>query len=245
MTRHPLLSAEHVPLPGSAAEAVPLPVLIPESACAASAVAAQPASHQAEPLVEVAGDAIPALHSYAQAGWAHAADRQWLRAGLLVRLQQATETLPPGFGLAIFDGWRPLALQRELYETLTPGLDPDGPVLVAPPAEDPAAPPPHLTGGAVDLTLTWNSVPLALGTGFDEFTPRAAASAFEHVPGPVRALRRLLYHALHQHGLVVLADEWWHFEYGTRLWSALTAQPVRYGPIDPGPSAAGPQAGGA
>jgi D-alanyl-D-alanine dipeptidase len=25
-------------------------------------------------------------------------------------------------------------------------------------------------------------------------------------------------------GFVVLAEEWWHFEYGTRLWSALTGE---------------------
>jgi D-alanyl-D-alanine dipeptidase len=224
-----LLSADEVPLPGWPAEGVPLPAFAPESIAGA---VSGPGAHQGEPLVEI-DDSCRVLHSYARAGWVHAVDRQWLRAELLSRLQRASATLPPGFGLAIFDGWRPLALQRELYDTLVPGLDPTGPAFVAPPSEDPASPPAHLTGGAVDLTLTWDAMPLALGTGFDEFTDCAAAAAFEHVPGAVRALRRLLFHSLHRQGLVVLADEWWHFEYGTRLWSSLTGQPVRYGPTKP------------
>lgn len=86
-----------------------------------------------------------------------------------------------------------------------------------PPSEDPAAPPEHPTGGAVDLTLSW----------------RAAARAFEATPGPVRTLRRLLYHVLRGQGFVVLAEEWWHFEFGTRPWSALTGRPCRYGPAAP------------
>jgi hypothetical protein len=74
----------------------------------------------------------------------------------------AAESLPRGFGLAVFDAWRPLAL-------FTAEGDP----------------PPHLTGGAVDLTLSWQGTPLALGTGFDDFSSRAAADVFEKYQGYV------------------------------------------------------------
>ncbi|MFC7592023.1 M15 family metallopeptidase [Nonomuraea antimicrobica] len=185
-----------------------------------------------EPLSQVAGDGIALLHSYARSGWRHAVGRQWLRADALVRLRRAAAALPEGFGVAVFDAWRPLALQRELFDAIS--MDGSaGTDFVAPPSENPAAPPPHLTGGAVDLTLTWQGVPLALGTAFDEFSHLAAARAFEHVAGPVRTLRRLLYHTLRRQGFVVLAEEWWHFEFGTRLWSALTGRPPRYGPAAP------------
>ena len=134
---------------------------------------------------------------------------------------------------ANFDGWRPLALQRELFDaTYGPGST-AGPGAVAPPSADPRTPPPHLTGGTVDLTLCWQGRPLALGTGFDEFSALAATAAFEAEPGPVRTLRRLLYWTLRRHGFVVLAEEWWHFEFGTRLWSTITGHPVRYGPAAP------------
>jgi D-alanyl-D-alanine dipeptidase len=182
---------------------------------------------------EVSGDGIEVLHSYANAGWRHAVDRQWLRAGVLAQLRRAATTLPPDFGFAVFDAWRPLALQRELFDAINPTCDPDRPALVAVPSQDPETPPPHLTGGAVDITLTWRRAPLALGTAFDDVTERAATHAFEGESGPVRALRRLLYHSLRQQDFVVLAEEWWHFEYGTRFWSGLTGRPRRYGPIEP------------
>jgi zinc D-Ala-D-Ala dipeptidase len=190
---------------------------------------AGPAVECGEPLAEVASPGIAVLHSYARAGRRHAVDRQWLRAGTLTRLRQAAAGLPRGFGFAVFDAWRPLELQRELFDVTGPG-ETD---FVAPPSEDPATPPPHLTGGTVDLTLSWRGTPLALGTTFDEFTDSAATTAFEDTPGAVRALRRLLYHTLRQQGFVVLAEEWWHFEFGTRLWSALTGRPARYGPTAP------------
>ncbi|MEV5576742.1 M15 family metallopeptidase [Spirillospora sp. NPDC052269] len=176
---------------------------------------------------------IAVLHSYAKAGWRHAVEHQWLRIEVIRRLHRAATALPPGFGLAVFDGWRPLALQRELFDAIAPDPAPGAELPVAPPSDDPAQPPPHLTGGTVDLTLTWQGSPLALGTAFDEFTPLTTTTAFEHLPGPERTLRRLLYNTLRAQEFVVLAEEWWHFEFGTRLWSALTGQPPRYGPTTP------------
>ena len=38
---------------------------------------------------------------------------------------------------------------------------------------------------------------------------------------------------LREQDFVVLAEEWWHFEFGTRLWAALTGQPAMYGPTAP------------
>lgn len=208
--------------------ATAIPPLVPEAAALRRSATATDCG---EPLSDVSGTGITVLHSYTRAGWRNAVGRQRLRTAALTRLRHATSVLPPGFGIAVFDAWRPLALQRELFEATGAGSDEAD--FVAPPSEDPAAPPPHLTGGAVDLTLSWRGTPLALGTTFDEFTDLAAARAFEITPGPVRTLRRLLYHVLRGQGFVVLAEEWWHFEFGTRLWSALTGRPSRYGPAAP------------
>jgi D-alanyl-D-alanine dipeptidase len=214
---------------GLSAAEMPIPVLMPELA------ALRPAevTDCGEPLAQIPVAGIGILHSYLTAGWRHAVDRQWLRVGTLARLQQAAAALPSGFGIAVFDAWRPLALQQELFETISVETGPDGQSAVAPPSAAPQAPSPHLTGGAVDLTLTWQDEPLALGTAFDEFTELARTQAFDHLAGPVRGLRRVLYHTLRQQDFVVLAEEWWHFEFGTRLWSALTGQPARYGPTVP------------
>ena len=99
---------------------------------------------------------------------------------------------------------------------------------MSPPSPDPRTPPPHATGGTVDLTLSFEGSPLALGTDFDEFTVDAFTAALEGVPGPARDLRRVLYRTMAAQGFVVLAREWWHFEYGTRLWAAVTRRPALY-----------------
>jgi D-alanyl-D-alanine dipeptidase len=38
----------------------------------------------------------------------------------------------------------------------------------------------------------------------------------------------MLYWTLHEQQFIVLDQEWWHFEFGTRLWSAISGNPVRY-----------------
>ncbi len=73
-------------------------------------------THQDEPLVALTGNRITLLNSYARAGWQHAVAQQWLRARTIDRLRAAAEALPDEFGFAVFDGWRPLALQQELFD---------------------------------------------------------------------------------------------------------------------------------
>ena len=71
-------------------------------------------THDHERLVDLAGSGLLVLHSYRRAGLRGAIDRQYLRETTLDRLLAAAESLPRGFGLAVFDAWRPLALQHEL-----------------------------------------------------------------------------------------------------------------------------------
>jgi len=194
-----------------------------------------------EPLVPVAHRRIRVLSNYWHAGWEAARPTTWLRGEAMERLAHVADGLPERLGLAVFDAWRPLALQAELFDAAyaEPGLPPG---YVAEPIADPATPPPHLTGGTVDLTLTLDGTPLALGTGFDDFSRRAATVALEQVPGPERDLRRLLYHAMRAGGFVVLHCEWWHFEFGTRRWAAITGHRPRYGPAHPPDPPAAPAA---
>ena len=124
-----------------------------------------------------------------------------------------------------------MELQAELYDTAyaDPNLPPG---FFAEPDHDPTTPPPHLTGGAVDLTLAIDKVPLAPGTGFDDLSALARADALEETDGPDRAVRRLLYWSMHDAGFVVYDGEWWHFEFGTCRWAALTGSTPLFGPTD-------------
>lgn len=185
-----------------------------------------------EPLSTIEHERIRVVGAYREAGWTHAVDRVTLRSGVVDRLVRVADGLPSRWGLCVFDGWRPLELQAELYAAAY--ADPElPPGYLAPPSDDPARPPPHLSGGSVDCTLTLDGRALALGTPFDDFTPDAATEAFESVPGSARELRRLLYWSMREAGFVALTFEWWHFEYGTRRWAALTGRSPIYGAAAP------------
>lgn len=185
-----------------------------------------------EPMVAVIDRAIQLPAPYWHVGWPAAVSGTFVRADVARRLVTVADGLPEPFGLAVLDGWRPLELQRQIYRaayqdaTLPPGF-------VSEPSTDPRTPPPHLTGGAVDLTLTYQHRPLALGTLFDAFTPQAASAAFEATAGVVRELRRLLTARMLGVGFTGYQQEWWHFEFGTRRWAAVRGERPRYGPTNP------------
>ena len=180
---------------------------------------------------------IPLLHlprvvdlaTYHAAGWTGAVPVGHARAGAVSRLVAAAHLLPEGYGFAVFDAWRPLALQRRIFDHFYGPGSPLERGFVSAPSPSPATPPPHLTGGTFDLTLTWQGQPLALGTAFDEFTSRAHTRALEQEESMERDLRRLMVSSLLRVGFVTYAPEWWHVEYGTRRWAAQWMTVPRYG----------------
>lgn len=190
-------------------------------------------------------------HPYASLGapYGPAADPFRLRVGVIERLLQAQAALQAGAGglrLAIFDAWRPLAVQRFMVEhtlrseCLARGLDPEqdsaGRQAVqaevgrfwAPPCDDPAMPPPHSTGAAVDLTLaSADGQLLAMGGAIDAIGPVSepdhhAAAAAADPTGPAASWHRhrcALRAALQGAGFAQHPNEWWHFSYGDQLWA--------------------------
>ena len=101
---------------------------------------------------------------------------------------------------------------------------------VTPPSRSLVAPPPHLTGGAVDLTLgDGDGRPLDLGTDFDAFVEEAGSRALEDVPGAARDLRRELFWSMHDQGFTAYHEEWWHFDHGDQFWGLATGRAAIYG----------------
>lgn len=196
-----------------------------------------------EALVRVA-EIAPRVHDdprYGSAGLPGSLPAGWVRQGVAERLAQAAAGLPEGLSLVVWDGYRPLEVQAALYGAYLQELamvHPDAPAdaleaaaarYVTPPSRSRWAPPPHLTGGAVDLTLgDSDGRPLDLGTDFDAFEPRAAARALEDAPGPVRDRRRLLFWTMARQGFTAYAEEWWHFDHGDQFWGLVTRRPAIY-----------------
>jgi D-alanyl-D-alanine dipeptidase len=90
---------------------------------------------------------------------------------------------------------------------------------------DPGTVYPHGTGGTVDLTLSINGQIAWMGTGFDDFFPQAHRRWFDdalpRTPQEMTAHRnrQILYESMQHAGFVGLADEWWHYEWGTTRWA--------------------------
>lgn len=180
-------------------------------------------------LVPVAHPRIRVMGAYWHEGWPFAVPGAWLRADVRDRLVTAIDQLPAPFGLAVWDAWRDPRLQAVLHDRVYRDGD-LAPGFVAYPDPDPRRCPPHATGGTVDLTLTWRGYALSLGTRFDAFVEQAAAAALEpDGPALERDLRRLLAKAMSSAGFVPHPQEWWHWEYGTRYWAAVTGEDVLYG----------------
>ena len=118
-------------------------------------------------------------------------------------LARAAETAAAlGRRLRIFDAYRPPEAQWALWRR-TP--DPN---FVA----DPRRGSPHSRGVAVDLTLLdSDGRPLDMGTGFDDFTPRAHHGARE-VGAAARRNRLLLLGLMTDAGWDFYRNEWWHYQ---------------------------------
>ncbi len=106
-----------------------------------------------------------------------------------------------GLGLKIWDGYRPLSVQKKMWEKI-----PD-PRYVA----DPARGSNHNRGAAVDVTLVDRSGnELEMPTKFDDFSI-AASSDYPHVSESARKNRTRLHQAMRSQGFQPTPSEWWHF----------------------------------
>ena len=198
-------------------------------------------------------------HPYQRLGAPYGVDASpfQVRSGVVQRLlaaQSALERRHPQWCLAIFDGWRPLAVQAFMVEhTIAElcrvrGVDraarEEGLAEIvaevgrfwAPPNPDPAAPPPHSTGAAVDLTLAERRdagppVGLDMGSAIDaigavsepdHFAALAEATSDLELCGQYRRWqerRCLLRSVLAEQGFAQHPNEWWHFSWGDQLWA--------------------------
>lgn len=126
-----------------------------------------------------------------------------LRESVAHRLRRVQDDLEAqGLGLKVFDGYRPLSVQKKMWEVM-----PD-PTYVA----DPAKGSRHNRGAAVDLTLVdaaGNELPMP--SEFDEFTERAHRD-YAGGTDEQRRNRRILQDAMERHGFTGLDSEWWHFD---------------------------------
>ena len=108
-----------------------------------------------------------------------------------------------GFGLLLWDGYRPFATQAMMWDMIQDER------FVSDPQKTGGR---HTRGTAVDLTLTDRSGrPLQMPTLFDDFTEKASY-AYQDLPQEVLTRRTLLKSVMEAAGFVSFPTEWWHFD---------------------------------
>ncbi|MBD2103465.1 M15 family metallopeptidase [Leptolyngbya sp. FACHB-261] len=170
----------------------------------------------------------------------------WVRSGVLVKLQEAQaqlHELVPGWRLKIFDAYRPVAVQQYMVDytfiqqAKAQGLNPASLIAAqqqelyaqvytfwAVPNENPATPPPHSTGAAVDVTLVdAGGQEVDMGSPIDEMSPRSYPDHFqdasESKAQQFHAHRQLLHRVMTSSGFQRHTLEWWHFSFGDQFWA--------------------------
>ncbi|MDZ7671264.1 MAG: M15 family metallopeptidase [Halanaerobiales bacterium] len=165
----------------------------------------------------------------------------YIRESVYDKLLEAADYLPTGFKFLVYDAWRPKSVQYELYNRLKEEIKEDNQDLnerelnklvqeyVALPSDDNKGPSPHLTGGAIDLTIIdQNGKQLDMGTAFDETDQKTHTFYYEkmlskkelsEVEDKILKNRRMLYNIMTEVGFVNYPHEWWHFDYGDQVWA--------------------------
>jgi D-alanyl-D-alanine dipeptidase len=152
-----------------------------------------------------------------------------LRAPVAERLTRAAARLRArGLRLRLWDCFRPLSVQRELWRLFPrPGY-----------VADPARGSNHNRGAAVDVALAAaDGGPVPLPTGFDAFEPRAHAHAAGLPPAAARN-RELLRQAMEAEGFRVNRLEWWHFDAPEARGAPLLEADLVTGKAPPAPAGA-------
>ena len=131
--------------------------------------------------------------------------RAFARKPVAEALKQIEATLKPmGLGLKIYDAYRPYAITVKFYEI---AHDTN---FVA----DPRKGSRHNRGCAIDLTLInlKTGKELEMPTGFDSFSPKAAADYAKLTPLQLHN-REILRKVMETHGFKIYRTEWWHYDF--------------------------------
>lgn len=166
----------------------------------------------------------------------------WIRRAVYDRLLGAAQKLAPDYRLVLLDGWRSEQVQNDLFYKMRKILSKHYPGLPSHQLEDltitfanrasadAIQPSPHLTGGAVDVTLADSSGRfLDMGSHFDE--PHERSRTDYPLDGPPSERRKRLLVAMTEAGFTNLPSEWWHFDFGNWIWAWYrNEQSAIYGP---------------
>jgi D-alanyl-D-alanine dipeptidase len=150
-----------------------------------------------------------------------------LRKSVAMKLAHAQKNLK-GVNIVICDGYRPIELQKKIYEKLYNKIKKKNPKwseaevemkcskFIAPVSE--GIIPPHSTGGAVDITLEKSGKLIDMGTKLGELSVKSVTNS-KMVSKKARENRKMLVRIMKKAGFINYPLEWWHWSYGDKTWA--------------------------
>ena len=166
----------------------------------------------------------------------------------LIKAQTYLQQLRPDWRIQIFDAYRPVAVQNFMVSyTFSEAVGEKGLTesslseeekqsiweevykIWAEPSLNEKTPPPHSTGGAVDVTLVDEMGQIVdMGSPIDELSERSLPDYYvdmqvEFAPR-YHANRLLLKDVMEKAGFTRNPREWWHFSFGDQMWAWLNNQ---------------------
>lgn len=132
----------------------------------------------------------------------------------LAACQTYLSSINASYHLLVYDGLRPLSVQREMWDALDTIPVAERGKFVSNPANGSV----HNYGAAVDITIcTTKNSPLDMGAGYDDIRKIAYPSleaqflASGELKKDQVANRQLLRKVLRHQGFINIPSEWWHF----------------------------------
>lgn len=181
-----------------------------------------------------------------------AIEEMYLRDKAAKALIRATELLPDGLKIVVWDAWRSLDVQQSLFDTFKAELARKNPewddnrlnretqTYVSLPSSNSKRPSPHSTGGAIDLSICdFENKPLPMGVPFDFFGKESSTNYYENLSNITqeqivyRNNRRLLFHAMTRAGFTNYDKEYWHYDFGNQFDAIRKNTIAVYGVIAP------------
>ena len=178
-----------------------------------------------------------------------------LREGVVKRLIKVNDFLKfknNSFYLLIYDSWRPIEVQEFMFnrafssECKKLDLDPSVKNMElypfvkkkvekfwAYPSFDERCPPPHSTGGALDITLAdeFGNI-IDMGSNIDQMDNKSKPDFYKNIKNEDAIIwnyrRNLLKEVMVKYEFVQHPNEWWHFSYGDQLWAWKNKKPYAF-----------------
>jgi D-alanyl-D-alanine dipeptidase len=168
-----------------------------------------------------------------------------LRSGAAQRLALAAEQLPAGLRLAVVEGWRHPEIQRQMHAATRARFEGEHPEWTPRQVSratnrfsapmDRRVPPPHTTGGAVDVHLVDEADQiLDFHSPYALFDRRSAPALASGLSPEAERNRAILREAMLASGFTNYPAEWWHWSYGDQAWAYRGGHPAAcYAAIEP------------